>query len=78
MLGLALLLVVAGAYIGLTLPYLRVLGAGLIFFGLGCLFCGLTDGFTDPTPRGYAFRKLGFGAYLIGIPILAYATYYFI
>ena len=78
MLGLGVLFLVGGAYMGLSFAYMRMMAAGLIITGIGCIFCGLSDGFTDPTPRGVAFRKIGFAAFIIGVPILAYASYRFI
>ena len=54
---------------------LRILGIGMLMTAVGCICCGLTDGFTDPTPRGSFFKRTGAGAFILGIPILAYASY---
>jgi len=75
MLALAVVFLGGGAYVIVTMPYMRLLGVGLLITGFGCICCGLTDGFTDPTPRGIALRRVGAAAFIIGVPVLAYSAY---
>jgi hypothetical protein len=71
---LGAIFLIGGAYFIFT-PWMRVLGFGMLSTALGCIFCGLTDGFADVTPRGIAFRKVGVVAFFIGVPVLAYSAY---
>lgn len=74
MLGMGAVMLVVSVYLILS-PGTRVLAAGLFITGAGCLLCGITDGFSDYTPRGMAFRKLGFSAFLIGLLLLVYSAF---
>jgi len=49
----------------------RMLSAGMVTFGVGFLFLGLTDGFSDPTPRGKLLYRIAIISFIVGIPILA-------
>ena len=75
MLGLGLVFLGGGFYVILFMPYLRLMGVGMLLTGIGCVCCGLTDGFTDPTPRGIALRRFGAAAFVVGVPLLAYFGY---
>lgn len=77
MFGLGVALFAIGAYVAF-IPYLRLMAIGLVLTGIGCIFCGITDGFTDPTPRGILFRRLGAGAMIIGILIAGYTAFRFL
>jgi hypothetical protein len=48
---------------------------GLLLTGLGMSLCGLTNGFTDQTPWGRKFRKVGSLCFILGLPLLAYGVY---
>jgi hypothetical protein len=67
---IGLVFLISGLYHGLFYRD-RVLSAGMVTFGVGFLFLGLTDGFSDPTPRGKLFYRIAIIAFIIGIPILA-------
>jgi hypothetical protein len=56
---------------------LRLMAFGMFATAVGCVCCGLTDGFTDATPRGSLLKRLGAAAFIIGIPILIYTGYQF-
>jgi ABC-type spermidine/putrescine transport system permease subunit II len=51
---------------------------GLLVTGLAMILCGLTNGFTDQTPWGRRFRKIGALAFIGGLPMLLYGFYRFI
>jgi len=74
MLGLGVVMLLVSIYLILS-PGTRIIAAGLFITGAGCLLCGVTDGFSDYTPRGIAFRKVGFSAFLIGFLLLIYSAY---
>ena len=71
---LGVVFLIGGVYFIVT-PWARIMGISMLSTALGCICCGLTDGFTDVTPRGIALRKVGVVAFLVGIPILAYSAY---
>jgi hypothetical protein len=48
---------------------------GLIFTGLAMILTGLTNGFTDYTPLGRKFTKLGILLFLVGLPLLLYGVW---
>jgi hypothetical protein len=73
--GLGVILIAVGFYLAFS-PLGRMLAAGLVFTGTGCVFSGLTNGFADPTPQGLRFRKLGLAAFIVGVPILALGLFY--
>ena len=56
-------------------PWMRILGLGMLSTAVGCICCGFTDGFTDATPRGQMFKKVGAVAFIIGVPVLVYSSY---
>jgi hypothetical protein len=68
LIGLVFLL--GGIYHGLFYRD-RMLSAGMITFGIGFLFLGLTEGFSDPTPRGKLLYRIAIISFIVGIPILA-------
>lgn len=70
MIGIGLSLIGCGVWLGLAGS--RVFGASLLFNGIGSLFWGLTNGFTDMSPRGQLFYKTGILCFLIGIVIMIY------
>jgi hypothetical protein len=72
LLGLVFLL--GGVYF-FVFSGMRFLGFGMFSTALGCICCGLTDGFTDPTPRGSLLKRVGGIAFIIGVPILIYSGY---
>jgi hypothetical protein len=53
----------------------RFLGMGMVLTSVGCVCCGLTDGFVDATARGYSFKRVGVVSFAIGIPIVAFSAY---
>jgi hypothetical protein len=65
---------VGGLYLILN-PSMRIMAVGMLATAIGCICCGLTDGFTDATPRGHALKKVGAAAFVVGVPILAYSSY---
>jgi hypothetical protein len=68
LIGLVFLL--GGIYHGLFYRD-RMLSAGMVTFGVGFLFLGLTEGFSDPTPRGKLLYRIAIISFIVGIPILA-------
>jgi len=72
--ALGLVLIVGGAFHGLFYRD-RLFSAGLISMGVGMLFLGLTEGFTDPTPRGKFLYRVAVVAFLVGIPIVIKGAY---
>ena len=71
---LGLVFLFGGLYFVIT-PWARIMGFSMLATALGCICCGLTDGFTDVTPRGIALRKVGVVAFVVGVPVLAYSAY---
>lgn len=65
-----------GVYFAIFTAY-RLMGFGMLATAVGCVCCGLTDGFTDATPRGLLLKRFGAAAFIIGVPILIYAGYQF-
>lgn len=53
----------------------RITGVGLFFTGIGNLLLGITDGFVDMSPLGRIFYRVAILAYIIGLPVLAFAVY---
>ena len=64
-----------GGLYTITVPLMRILGVGMLATAAGCICCGLTDGFTDSTPRGMLVRRVGIVAFIIGVPVLGYAAF---
>lgn len=50
-------------------------GFGLFCLGLGSLFCGLTNGFTDYSPTGRMMWRLGVPILGIGLLLTIYGLY---
>jgi len=63
-----------GLYCWFTLNN-RLLAVGMVMTGIGWVLMGLTDGFTDPTPRGKLFFRLAIVAFMVGVPLVAYHAY---
>jgi hypothetical protein len=74
---LGLLLLAAGAYVGYKWR-MYPLGLGLASLGLGGVFCGVTNGFTDYSPMGRLLWKLGIPALLLGLLLTGYGMLRFI
>jgi hypothetical protein len=72
MLGIVFLFI--GTYIFVAVDQ-QVFGIGMAATALGCMFCGMTNGFADRSPRGYAYRRLGMVAFAIGIPVIAISAW---
>ncbi len=72
--AVGLALIIFSAYHGIFF-YDRVFSVGLLAFGFGMLFLGLTEGFTDPTPRGKFLYRVAIVAFLIGIPVVIKGAY---
>jgi hypothetical protein len=53
----------------------RIMAFGMFAVAIGCICCGLTDGFTDPSPRGSLFKRLGAVGFVVGVPVLVYTVY---
>ena len=66
--------IVYGGYAGYRMR-MYPFAFGLLCLGVGCICCGLTNGFTDPAPKTYLLRKFGKVALIIGVPITLYFTY---
>jgi hypothetical protein len=45
---------------------------GIIFIGVGMTLCGMTNGFTDHTPLGRKFKKIGAFLLIVGFPLVGY------
>ncbi len=71
---LGVLLTIYGGYVVYRFR-IYPFGAGLIFTGLGGILCGVTNGFTDYTPLGRLFWKIGIIALLLGLPVVIYYIY---
>ena len=59
------------AYIFRRYPF----AVGLILLGIGCICCGLTNGFTDQFPHSRLLRKIGSLALILGLPPTIYYFY---
>ena len=71
---LGVVFLIGGAYFTLR-PWSRMLGLSMVATAVGCICCGLTDGFTDPTPRGSMLKRAGGAALLVGVPVMIYSAY---
>jgi hypothetical protein len=71
---LGVIFLLGGVYFVL-LPWYRLLGLSMLATAVGCICCGLTDGFTNVTPLGTKLRKIGVVAFIVGVPVLVYTTY---
>lgn len=65
-----------GGYIGYRMR-MYTYAFGLVSLGFGCICCGLTNGFTDPSPRTHLLRKFGKFGLIVGLPISLYYVYLF-
>jgi hypothetical protein len=74
---LGLLLLLGGGYVGYRMR-MYPLAAGLIFLGLGSIFCGITNGFTDYSPMGRILWKIGIPTLLLGLLLAGYGVLRFI
>lgn len=74
---LGMLLIGYGGYVGY---YWRTytFAAGLVFLGLGGLFCGITNGFADYSPMGRLLWRIGLPIIFLGILITIYSVFSFI
>ena len=52
-----------------------ILPVGLSFTAVGCICCGLTDGFNISRGHGHQYTRIGLLAFAIGLPILALSVY---
>lgn len=50
-----------------------IFGGGVILVGVGNLFFGITNGFTDPTPLGSVFFRAGAFSYIVGALLVGYS-----
>lgn len=48
---------------------------GLVFTGIAMAFCGLTNGFTDVSPPGRKFKKIGLFFFIPGLPLLLWGVW---
>ena len=53
-----------------------IFGGGIFCIGVGNLLFGLTQGFTDTSPRGRLFFKVAMFAYLFGLLSTGYSMRY--
>ena len=53
----------------------RIFSFGLVVSGIGLTFFGLTEGFTDPTPRGKLLYRIAMISFIVGIPIVLYSAF---
>lgn len=74
---LGLLLFAGGAYYGYRMR-MYSFGFGLFCLGLGSVFCGLTNGFTDYTPTGRMMWRLGLPVLGVGLALTIYSLYRFV
>ena len=59
----------------LAYPFYKHIPIGLVLVAVGNVLFGLTDGFSDSTPRGRLLFRIGATSYIVGIPIIAYFLY---
>lgn len=48
---------------------------GFLLIGIAMILCGITNGFTDHTPLGRKFKKVGAFLFIVGIPMVGYVGY---
>ena len=48
---------------------------GITFIGIAMILCGVTNGFTDHSPLGRKFKKIGAFLFIVGIPLVGYIAY---
>ena len=71
---LGFVFLIGGVY-SLVFARLYMLAFGCLMTALGCICCGLTDGFTDSSPSGFVLKRIGAAALFVGLPVLFYSTY---
>lgn len=73
---------ILGAFLGwqfrTSLMMLIPTAGGIFALGLGCVMMGLTNGFTDHSPYGRMFTRIGTFSFIIGIPLVGYTVSRFI
>lgn len=74
---LGIIIFLYGVYIGYKWR-MYYYSFGLLSAGFGGMICGLTNGFTDQSPKGRVISKFGIAALLIGVAMLVYYFYKFI
>ena len=74
---LGLLLMASGVYVFVSWRTYSF-AAGLIFLGLGSFLWGWTDGFSDYSPKGVLFWKVGVVSLLTGLLLAGHYVYKFI
>jgi hypothetical protein len=72
--GIGLVFFLGGIYHSIFY-YDRIFAFGLVACGIGFSFFGLTEGFTDPTPRGKLMYRVAMIAFIVGVPIVLYGAY---
>ena len=72
--AVGLIFFLGGIYFGVFYPFHRVFAFGLVACGVGFVFFGFTEGFTDPTPRGKLLYRIGIISFIIGLPIVLYGA----
>ena len=72
-----LLLMLCGAYVAYRLR-MYPFAFGLASLGIGSILCGITNGFTDYSPRGRLFWRTGIVAILMGLALTIYYIIKFI
>lgn len=73
-----LLLIGLGGYVLWQMRMYYILGGGLILVGGGSILCGLTNGFTDHSPRGRKLNKIGMFLFVAGLLPSIYGLWKFI
>jgi hypothetical protein len=71
------LLAIGGGYIGYSWR-MYPFAMGLGFLGIGSVLCGITNGFTDYSPLGRLFWKVGILTILMGLGLTIYYLVRFI
>ena len=61
-----LILMIGGGFVGYSWRTYSF-ALGLLFLGIGSALCGITNGFTDYSPRGRLFWKIGIITILMGL-----------
>ncbi len=72
MMAVGLIFFLGGIYYGITYFYDRIFAFGLVACGVGFIFFGFTEGFTDPTPRGKLLYRIAIISFIVGLPIVLY------
>ena len=75
---IGVLLIGLGGYVLWKMRFYYILGGGLVLLGGGSVFCGLTNGFTDHSPRGRKLNKVGLFLFLLGLLPTIYGLWKFI